>query len=643
MSGRSTRLSARRRSPSRGSAPKPPMTLVRGSDSHAARGRARPLARFPPSRAAARLQAVEALARPAGGARCGATSRPFPARQGLPLRLGRSTPRAALVTSANLTARRAAVATSSSGVVDYNPRCKPARRLRWFDALWERRSDHSSDELRDPAVPGRRYGRSADGVPAGPARAVRRRGATVSRTHETADGVQLAPLSARRLRARATHPRSATAASIYADGVGTGKTEIGLAFIEEVALEQGRLRARHLPRAATRKLGEAHRRWRVCPPQVICVSTSWPQDEQLAPRRRRRSADAAQPTKDAYRLVVVDEAHALRNEDTTWYRSDGAPARRRAQGRRAADGDAGQQRALGPLQPRDAVRAPRPRVQRRSASPSVRELFVARGRQRARPGEPRPRPARSRSRTPSSVRRDRAFIQQRYPGEAFADGTPVRFPRATPETAPLRPRRRTSGPRATRSWSEIDALDDGALHGRRAWLADPMDASAESTARRTASSRSCSKRFESSWKACLATVERMIHAHDAFAAGWERGVVLSREALRRRGARSRSDEAGISAWVAADRSAEDDDARPVRDFRSGVSARQSLADRDRLVAIRDRARPRSTPTTDPKLGLLRRAARGIARREGRRVRDLRRRRSSTSTRTCPRSSAAASA
>ena len=26
-------------------------------------------------------------------------------------------------------------------------------------------------------------------------------------------------------------------------------------------------------------------------------------------------------TKDAYRLVIVDEAHALRNEDTTWYRA----------------------------------------------------------------------------------------------------------------------------------------------------------------------------------------------------------------------------------------------------------------------------------------------------------------------------------
>ena len=32
------------------------------------------------------------------------------------------------------------------------------------------------------------------------------------------------------------------------------------------------------------------------------------------------------------------------------------------------------------------------------------------------------------------VRRDRAFIQERYPGETFADGTPVRFPSRGPTT-----------------------------------------------------------------------------------------------------------------------------------------------------------------------------------------------------------------
>src|SRR5439155_24062788 len=41
-------------------------------------------------------------------------------------------------------------------------------------------------------------------------------------------------------------------------------------------------------------------------------------DEQLAPRapytHRHLPVD-----KDAYRLIVIDEAHSLRNEDTSWY------------------------------------------------------------------------------------------------------------------------------------------------------------------------------------------------------------------------------------------------------------------------------------------------------------------------------------
>src|SRR5207248_2279769 len=43
-------------------------------------------------------------------------------------------------------------------------------------------------------------------------------------------------------------------------------------------------------------------------------------DEQLADADRA-SIRRLHVTKDAYRLVIVDEAHALRNSDNTWYRA----------------------------------------------------------------------------------------------------------------------------------------------------------------------------------------------------------------------------------------------------------------------------------------------------------------------------------
>ena len=119
--------------------------------------------------------------------------------------------------------------------------------------------------------------------------------------------------------------------------------------------------------------------------------------------------------------------------------------------------------------------------------PSARKLFVAAG---------------ANSRDPESldpdllfpiadavsVRRDRAFIQERYPGEVFADGTPVRFPEPRPETRRY----------------DLDAQHPGLVHAvveeiralemaryrPSAWLADPIEASVEMNSAGY-SSRSC--------------------------------------------------------------------------------------------------------------------------------------------------------
>ena len=111
------------------------------------------------------------------------------------------------------------------------------------------------------------------------------------------------------------------------------------------------------------------------------------------------------------------------------------------------------------------------------------------------------------------------------------------------------------------------------------------------------------KRFESCWKACLSTVDRMIQAHDAFLAAWDggRGHVPSKATLAE-ATHVDAGESGIATWV-EEALAEDTDARPASDFLPNygdVVAR----DRDLLVATRDLLSS-LTPEEDPKLRLLR--------------------------------------
>ena len=81
---------------------------------------------------------------------------------------------------------------------------------------------------------------------------------------------------------------------------------------------------------------------------------------------------------------------------------------------------------------------------------SVRELFVAPGANERDPENLDPDVLFPLA-DAVSVRRDRRFIEEHYPGATFPDGTPVRFPEPQPRTAALRPRRAASGARSTRS------------------------------------------------------------------------------------------------------------------------------------------------------------------------------------------------
>src|SRR5205085_1297174 len=193
----------------------------------------RDLARFPPSRAARRLQAVEAwLARPEVEVRRYVEQ----FLHGKAYLFGSvDDPRAALVTSANLTGA-GLERNLELGMVDYNP--GPSRAaIRWFNGLWDKAAPFLDDlrELLFPALGltdaqtvylralAELYGAEVETKPAGEIVAVQL--ASFQR-----DGYE---------RARGILQRHGGV--VYADGVGTGKTEIGLAFIEEYALDQGRL------------------------------------------------------------------------------------------------------------------------------------------------------------------------------------------------------------------------------------------------------------------------------------------------------------------------------------------------------------------------------------------------------------------
>lgn len=544
----------------------------------------RDLARFPPSRAAERLTLVEAwLSGP------DVEVRRYVERflHGKAYLFGsQEDPRSALVTSANLTAAGLEY-NLELGVVDYNPEAS-RKAIRWFDDLWARATPFG-DELRDllfPAVglvdPATVYLRALLELYGDEVLSVQQTEITrVKLASFQRDGYE----RARRILAR--HH-----GVVYADGVGTGKTEIGLAFIEEYALGQGRqalvvcpaqLRENWRQRIAASRL-----------PAEVLSFNELAQDEQLAPgpnARRHLVAD-----KDAYRLVVVDEAHALRNEDSTWY----AAMERLLGGERkdvvlltATPVNNGLWDLFNLLM----LFAHHDRAFASIGIPSARKLFVAAG---ANTRDPE-------SLDPDllfpiadaiSVRRDRAFIQARYPGESFADGTPVRFPE----------------PRAETRRYDLDAEHAGLVHSvveqirelemaryrPSAWLVDPIEQSAETQLGGLLQSQIL-KRFESSWAACLATVERMVQAHDAFLEAWEAGRVLSRAALID-AAHAETGESGIATWV-EQALADDPESRAVADFQPEYGAAVA-ADRERLVAIRDRLAA-MTPESDPKLRLLR--------------------------------------
>lgn len=564
-------------------APIPPRELFE-AQLHAL-GADRDFSRFPPSRAGQKLAAIEAwIDRPEVEVRR-YTSRFLHGKAYL---LGdEGVPRAALVTSANLTGA-GLHANMELGLTGYGPPWA-ADAIAWFDALWEDATPFE-DELREllfPVHPGIDpadiYLRALLELHQ-PPEEDRARG-----TQPT--GLELADFQ-RDGYERARAIAKAHGGVVFADGVGTGKTEIGLSFVEERIKEDGVHALIVCP-------AQLKRRWdeRVKAAKLSAHVISFNElaaDEQLVPDAT--GARRVLPFKsDYYRIVVVDEAHALRNEDTTWYRA--------------------MERLLGGTHKQVVLLTATPinnglwdlynlimlfaRHDRGLASAgidSIRELFLAAG---ANERDPE-------SLTPEvlypiadavSVRRDRAFIARAYPGASFPDGTPVKFPEPTLVTE--RYDFDSAHPGVLRTVVEaIDALTM-ARYRPSAYLLTGEEKAVEAQLGGLLRS-GILKRFESCWRACLETVESMIAAHDAFIEGWEQGHVLAGETLR--AAAAEADGTGLAAWIEEmlEGGAESTPRADYRDEYPGAVA----ADRDLLVQIRDEL-SKLDAASDPKLAALR--------------------------------------
>ena len=218
--------------------------------------------------------------------------------------------RAALVTSANLTAA-GMWQNLELGLVHYHPEVAK-RAVEWFDALWDDSKDYK-DDLYDLLFPD---------VGLLDPRTVYLRALLelfedeLEQDETHPESVNLAPFQEDGFR-RALSIVNRHRGVVYADGVGTGKTEIGMAFVEEYAVRRGQHALVVVPAQLVDQWKSRLDQTRL-PAQVISYH-GFASDEQLANpdvvnRRRVLSND-----KDAYRLVIFDEAHALRNPGTTWY------------------------------------------------------------------------------------------------------------------------------------------------------------------------------------------------------------------------------------------------------------------------------------------------------------------------------------
>ena len=429
-------------------------------------------------------------------------------------------PGAALVTSANLT-QGGLAANLELGMVHYQPNVV-GMALDWHRRLWDNAQDFREkllELLRPPSL---------ESDP----QTVFLRALLELYEGDLADddGAELPDLHAltafqRDGFARAKRILDEHGGVLYADGVGMGKTEIGIQFIREQTRDLGQhvlviSPAQLRDRLWRQRLSEAN-----LPGDVVSYQ-QLAQDRQLSPGGGQRVLPV---NKDVYRFVIIDEAHAYRNVDNTWY--------------------AALDRLMGGASKKLLLLTATPV---NNSLWDLHNLFLLFGRHDgAFSGEPL-RIASLRkffadagaSRTENlseaklfplidalTVRRDRAFIKERYRNERFMDGTPVRFPE--PELCERRYDLDDAHPGIVQAvYDGIDGLTM-ARYRLSAYRIDKQEESASEEALAGLIQSQLLKRFESSWYAALQTVNRMRDGNDALLRVIaERGVAPPPEVIR---------------------------------------------------------------------------------------------------------------
>ena len=497
-------------------------------------------------------------------------------------------PGAALVTSANLT-QGGLTANLELGMVHYQPNVV-GMALGWYARLWDDAQDFREDLLEllrppslasDPQTVFLRallelYGGDLD---------------------DDARPPELHTLAAfqRDGLARAKRILDRYGGVLYADGVGMGKTEIGVHLIREHTRDRGEHVLVISPAQLRDRLWEQRLSEENLPGRVVSYQ-QLAQDRQLSASGERRVLPV---DKDVYRLVVIDEAHAYRNVGNTWYAAldrlmGGTPKKLLLLTATPVNNSLWDLHNLFLLFGRhDSAFAGKPlRI------PGLRRFFAAAGASNSELlSEAKLFPLID----ALTVRRDRAFIEERYRSERFADGTPVRFPQ--PDLQERRYDLDRAHPGIVRAvYHSIDGLTM-ARYRVSAYRVDREGASGSEDALAGLMQSQLLKRFESSWRAALRTVERMRDGNEALLQAMaQRGTAPPPDAIRDLAGAVGDDDTLLSADLIDEALAGSEGGTPAHLLNDRFLA-DVRKDRDALTALAERLR-RLRDAPDPKLDTL---------------------------------------
>ena len=432
-------------------------------------------------------------------------------------------PGAALVSSANLT-RGGLVANLELGMVHYQPNVV-GMALGWYERLWQDAQDFREELLellRPPSL-------ESDPQTVFLRALLELYGDDL---HEDLPLPELHTLTAfqRDGLTRAKRILDRYSGVLYADGVGMGKTEIGVQFIREHTRDLGQ----HVLVISPAQLRDGLWEQRLAEenlPGTVVSYQQLAQDRQLVRNGGRRVLPV---NKDVYRFVIIDEAHAYRNVDNTWYAAldrlmGGTPKKLLLLTATPVNNSLWDLHNLFLLFGRhDSSFNGEPlRI------PSLRKFFAEAGASKSENlSEAKLFPLID----ALTVRRDRAFIKERYRNERFADGTPVKFPE--PELHERRYDLDGAHPGIVQFiYDRLDPEKSDSLKMARyrpsTYRVDKEGESASEEALAGLMQSQLLKRFESSWYAALQTVKRMRDAYEVLLRVIaERGAVPPPEVIR---------------------------------------------------------------------------------------------------------------